>query len=146
MILLLSAGACSEKNNAPMLKLESERNCVVNYLGNDYNCTLSFLSDGMESVRLNSPETLSGLTFRCSNGKYTVSLGSLICRSDTVLIPDNSFPVAVYTLMNDLKKNKDSIMLYPDENGYSYSSNSKVPYTVKTDNNGSITKIMLGNI
>ncbi len=144
MILMISAGACSEKDNTPELRLEKERNCVINYLGNDYNCTLGFLSDNVESVTLNSPENLSGLSFRCSNGKYTISLGSLICRSDSLLIPDDSFPAAVSGIMKDLRKNKENIKLSQAEKGFSYSSDSKISYTVKTDNNGHITEIMLG--
>ena len=128
-----------------MLSLETERDCIINYFGKDYNCTLSFLNDNVESVTLNSPETMSGLSFRCSNGKYTVSLGSLICNSDSLLIPNNSFPVIVSNLMVELRKNKESIKLSPDGNGYSYSPPNKNSYTIKTDNNGHITKIMLGN-
>ena len=142
---MISAGACSKADNTPMLNLDTKSNCTINYSGNDYNCTLNFLGDGIESVTLNSPETLSGMCFRCSNGKYTVSLGSLICRSDTLLIPDNSFPAAVSLIMEELRENRENIKLSEDGNGYSYSSSSKIPYTLKTDKKGTITKIMLGS-
>ena len=144
-VLFLSAAACSEENDSPKIKLETERDCIINYKGNEYSCTLSFLSDEVEAVTLKSPETLSGLSFRYSDGKYTVSLGSLICRSDSILLPDNSFPAAVSDIMHDIKKNKDNIQLIKEKNGYSYSPSLGTPCTVRTDQNGSITEISLGN-
>lgn len=146
IIIMISSSACSQADNTPEIKLEKQRNCVINYLGKDYNCTLSFLSGNVESVTLNSPDTLSGLSFRYSNGKYTISLGSLICRSESLMIPDDSFPAAVSKLMKELRKNKENIKLIQSENGFSYSSASSIPYTVKTDNNGHITNIMFGNL
>lgn len=143
-VLFLSAASCTEEVQTPELKLESEKDCIIKYGGNEYDCSLSFLSDGVEAVTLNSPDSLAGLSFRYTDGKYTVAYGSLICRSDSVLLPDNSFPTAVSKVMHSLRKEKENIVLSPIEKGYTYSGKAGIPYTLKTDENASITEISFG--
>ena len=141
---LLCFTSCDmEEQLVPPLTVSAEKDCVVKYGSEEYKCSIKYISSSVESITVKSPENISGMTFRHSDGKFTLSYGTLICKSEELLLPENSFPYKTSAVLKKLRKNKDTITLSPDENGgYTYKDNAS-DFTVRTDKNGVLKEIIL---
>ena len=95
----------------------------------------------VETITLNSPDSLKGLTFR-KNGSSGIALSytTLICRSEDMLLPVGSFARSAADAVHDLRKNTSSSDT--EENGEGYIFKRDL-YTLKTDKNGTILEMLI---
>lgn len=137
--LLISCG-CHSEVAPPVPALASDGSCIVKYKDIQYDCIIRFLSKDVETLTLNSPDTVKGMTFRSGENVFTVSYSSLICRSDGVILPENSFPRITAKVIRSFRKNPEQLNASAQENGYLFSGKS---YSLKTDENGIIKEILI---
>ncbi len=137
---ITAAGGCSQEKPPPTPELSADGACIVKYKDEQYGCNIRFLSKDVETITVNSPAAVKGMTFRSGNGKFSISYSSLICRSDSLLLPEDSFPKTAARAVHDFRSKSDTLEANADTNGYTFSNHS---YTLKTDPNGIIKEILL---
>lgn len=141
--VLLTAAGCQAEETTLKPELKTEQSCAVHYGDQKYQCKLQFLGEGTEGLTIEEPSSLCGMTFRHTGGKYSLAYGSLLCKSDDSLLPETSFPVRVMKVMQDLRKNREEIVLTKSGSDYVCSRKAAVPYTIKSDETGKIISIQL---
>ncbi len=138
IMIMLTAG-CTGQNTAPKLKFGSSVDCSISCGGRDYRCKLSLVSDDTEKITMTYPQSVEGVTFGRSGGNNTVSMDSLLCRSEGSFLPDDSVPVRAEEIIRYLKKNREEIKLFPDGDGY---GNDDLPgMKIRTDENGTLAEV-----
>ena len=140
--LLLTAG-CTASAEAPSLSLPAETGLTLKTNSGDYQCTMTHLSDAVDTITIQSPAALKGLTFRQTNGEFAIVYGSLISRYETIHLPDDSLPCIVQELADYLRQNSEAITLKPETDG-SYSctgETSLCTFTLNTDSSGVMTTL-----
>lgn len=133
---------CVSKPKVPDISTAIDSKAVVKSGSESYNCIINYVSPTTASIQFNSPETIKGMTVRRADGKYSLSLGSLICRTDTPIIEGDSVPMTVIELLDSIsggqnmkfKAVNDGIFEFEKKNG----SND---LSVFTDSDGNITEI-----
>ncbi len=140
---MMTAAGCTQQERIVRPELKSEQMCIVKHGENEYGCKLQFLGSNVEGITIESPSSLKGMTFRSSAGKYSLSYGSLICKSDRILLPESSFPVKLMKVMQQMRKKQDDIILTESGNDYVYSENDGLGYRIVADENGNIKAIQI---
>ena len=140
-LLCMILCSCSSTKETPVPKLASDGSCTVKYGSMKYSCNIKFLSKDVETITIRKPESLNGLTFRKTGGdNLSLSYSSLICRSDSMLLPEDSFASTAASAIHDLRKNPSSADAAENEDGYTFTRSS---YTLKTDKNGIIKEMLI---
>lgn len=145
VIMLFSICSCSQTEKIPEVNPCINGDCIVEYGSTKYSCNINYLTDGIDVLTIKEPKELSGLTFRHADGKYSLSYGSLICRSNDLLLSQNSFPNTVMGILTELSKDKSKLTL-KSNNGenYVFSGKSKYgEYQLTADSEGIISKISI---
>ncbi|MDD6489028.1 MAG: hypothetical protein PUG48_04330 [Clostridia bacterium] len=134
--------SCSVAEKIPEVITGIDKNASVEYDGMNYQCHITRLTDGVVSVGVNSPENLSGLMFRQADGKFSVSCDNLICKTDSVTLPETSFPFMIIKILSSASV-KENLLYCSSENGsFKFTGNSDTgAYQLFTDKEGNITKI-----
>lgn len=138
--------SCSSTEKIPEVITGIDKDAGVEYDGMNYECHITRLTDGVVSVGVNSPENLSGLIFRQTDGKFSVSCGELICKTDSVTLPETSFPIMIIKILSSASV-KENLLYCSSENGsFKFTGNSDLgSYQLFTDSEGNITKIFDDN-
>lgn len=76
-------GAASPE--VPTVHAEVDTDMTLHDGSTDYACHVQYVSKDNATLTLSSPESLAGMTFHRSNGAYTLSLGSLLCKGGRLL-------------------------------------------------------------
>lgn len=141
ILFCLTLCSCSSTPEIPHPKLSADGSCTVKYGSSEYSCNIRFLSKDVETITIKKPDSLSGLTFR-KNGENGLSLSysTLICRSDSMLLPENSFASSAAAAIHDLRKNSVSAESAESTDGYTF---TRPAYTLRTDKNGIIKEMLI---
>lgn len=92
LFVLVLFSACSGiSEQIPTLKTSFSANVQVTMGEQKIVCELSHLPQGAANVRLTSPQTVQGVTYKWLDGKYSISYGDLVCKTDSIFLPKNSF-------------------------------------------------------
>ena len=140
VLALLAAGGCHQEELPPVPKLSANCACVVRYKDVSYNCRIGFLSKDVETITIQTPAALSGLTFSKGQGQYKLSYGSLVCRSDSALMPQQSLPQKITNAVHDFRRQPQSLQAEKTGTGYTFTSPA---YALVTDAEGLIREIHL---
>lgn len=134
--------SCSESVKIPNVVTNIDSNAVVEYGGTKYECHIIRLTDGVSSISINSPENLSGLTFRRADGKFSISYGELLCKTDSVFLPENSFPTIIMNILS-VANNQTNLIYQSTEDGVvTFTGNSDTgEFQITTDTDGNIAEI-----
>lgn len=142
-LMILIFCSCSESTKIPDIVTNINSNAVVQYGSTEYDCHITRLTDGVISVSINSPENLSGLTFRRADGKYSVSYDELLCRTDSVFLPETSFPTLIIDILSAVGDKEKTVYCSSENNLVTFSVNSKSGnFNIVTDSDGNISKII----
>ena len=135
--------SCSESIKIPDVVTNIDNDAVIEYAGTEYECHIVRLTDGVVSISINSPENLSCLTFRRADGKFSVSYGELLCKTDSVLLPETSFPTMIINILS-VTNNQENLIYQSAENGLvTFTGNSDTgEFRIITDTDGNITEIL----
>lgn len=134
--------SCSQSVKIPSVITNINSDALVEYGGTEYECHITRLTDGVVSICLNSPENLSGLTFRLADGKYSVSYDELLCRTDSVFLPETAFPTMIINILS-VANTQENLIYQSSENGlvtFTGTSNTG-GFQLITDTDGNITEI-----
>lgn len=145
IILPLLFCSCRQQEKIPEINPCINHECTIEYAGMKYECSITYLTEGTDILTINSPKNLKGLTFRHADGKYSLSYGSLICKSNDLLLPQKSFPNSVMGILSELCKDKSKLKLENHtDTDYTFSGKSKYgSYNITSDPEGKITKISI---
>lgn len=136
---MLTAG-CTGQDSAPKLKFGNDVNCNISCSGREYRCTLSFVSEDAQKITMTYPQSVEGIAFGCCSGSNSIALNTLLCRSESDLLPGTSVPGRLREFIVYLKKNREEIKLFPAEGGY---KNDDIRgMKIRTDENGTLTDII----
>lgn len=146
LIAVLMFCSCSQNEKIPNVITKINNNAIIEYGNNKYECHISRLTDGVVSITVNSPENISGLTFKFVDGKYSLSYNELLCKTDNVLLPRFSFPLIIINILSVADKQENLLYQSSEDNIVTFSGNSSYgKFNLVTDNNGKITKITQEN-
>ena len=134
--------SCSAVEKVPEVITAVDKNASVEYDGCNYECHITRLTDGVVSVGINSPENLSGLVYRQADGKFSLSCGELICKTDSITLPETSFPIMIINILSSASV-KENLLYCSSENGiFKFTGNSDTgAYRLFADSEGNITEI-----
>lgn len=145
VILLLLCG-CEQTQKIPeVIFYINNSSCEIEYGNTNYQCQITYLTDGIDIITIEKPENLKGLTFRHADGKYTLSYNTLLCRSNDILLPEYSFPSRIIKILSELSKDRSILSFDRQENqSYYFNGNSRYgKYHIITDSEGNIQKILI---
>lgn len=117
---LVFVSGCQAPVKAPELKLTGDIGCVISSGGEQYECTASYVSDSVYSLEFSAPKELEGLKYSFSGGVCTVSMGTLMCRSDGIFLPDTACPMEVMRVIKHLRNSVDEIKPERSDDGSYY--------------------------
>ncbi len=134
--------SCTQNVKAPTVVAKVDGSAVVEYGNAEYECTINRLTDGVISITLNSPENISGLTFKQSDGKYTISYGTLICRNENALFSEYSFPNLIMEILSAASNSENLIYQSSENELYTFSGSTSLgKFNITVDSEGKITDI-----
>ena len=135
--IMLFCTSCSENVRIPSVNTAVEENVSVNIGDTEYRCHISYVSDTTAAVTFSAPESLKDMTFRKTADGFSVSLGTLICKSG-----DFSFSESCVfrQITDELAKIKQDNIKFMSKQGDKYMFSLKSDPTCKflTDENGHI--------
>ena len=91
MSVLILCGCSVITENVPEVQTAFSATVSVTMGENEVICTVSRLPEGAATICLTSPETVQGITYKWLNGDCSISYGELLCETDSIFLPDNSF-------------------------------------------------------
>lgn len=71
---------------------------------------LSVAENDVLTLKITSPESLKGFTYKYKNGKLKISLENLNIRSEKAYLPDNALPSVLYNVISSIGR-KDNCTL-----------------------------------
>lgn len=128
--------SCTQGGSAPEINAAVDSNAEVRLGDMNVGCHITYVNEGMASMTISSPDTLSGLRFSRADGKNSMSLGSLLCRSEKSMPVSSSLPQQVFSAL-DTVRSSDMKLLEEKDGEYTFSGvGSGTDITVVTDSTG----------
>ncbi len=138
--------SCGNSVKIPTVITNINTDAVVEYGSQKYKCNITRLTDGVISVTINSPQNLSGLTFRCVDGKYSVSYDELLCKTDSVFLPETSFPTVIIQILSSVSNRDNLLYQSVNDDKFIFSGNTPLgSFNIETNSDGKITSITQKN-
>ncbi len=135
---------CSSQSSVPSPHISADNDAVITFKDETYKCRISCLNKNTSSLTFSSPESLSGLCFKSSDGTVSVSLGSLMCKNENLLLPKTSLPARVKTIFDSIASDGFSFTAQHGEN-YEF-SNKDSSVSLLTDKSGDPLRIISGDM
>ena len=143
--VLLSS--CAEQPKIPDISTVLDNNAAIAADGQTYDCHINYVSPTTAAITFNAPDTIKNMTVRRADGQYSLSLGSLICRTDTSLLDDTSVLMRAVNVLDGITKSQNVQFRSADENKFTFTvgvGNDNV--TVVTDRKGAVKNIKASDI
>lgn len=142
IVLVAFLSGCSYSEKIPQVTAKIDGNAVIEYGNTEYKCNMARLADGVSFVKILSPENIAGFEFREADGKFSVSYGELVCKTESVILPENSFPVSVLNILSAVSADGNLLYCSSENENYKFTGNSDTGmFEVFTDKDGNITGI-----
>lgn len=71
---------CAAEEEAPPEKSEADTEQTININGTEFTYRLNYINENMITASFSSPPSVKGMVLRCSNGSYSISLDTLLCK------------------------------------------------------------------
>ena len=134
---LLTLAGCSGTAAPPAIHAATDTDMTLHYGDTDYLCHICYVNKNNASLTLSSPDTLSGLTFHRTNGRYSLSLGSLLCKGGN-LFPNSGVPAKdVLSAFDDLSDSSLTCTGQTEDGTYTFTLPSSDSFSLTTDSSGS---------
>lgn len=105
------------------------------------------MNKNTSSLGFSSPESLSGLVLRRSDGQYSAELDKLKCKSDHAVYGDKSTVQKIFGLFDFIQDGKMSFKGVDEKCLYEFSAkNGNETLTLFTNENGEMISISSGDI
>lgn len=137
--------SCNENVKIPEVIAAVDRDATVTYNGTEYDCHITYVNGNTASVEMKSPENLQGLTFRKTEGNQTVSLGKLICKSDSFYFGDDCIGTQIMQAFDGVKQENIKFMSLKNDL-YLFSGKNDSSLTFLTDSDGNIQTLSTQNL
>lgn len=139
---ILTLCACSQSGKIPKVSFSTDSNAVVEYQSGKYNCHITHPSAKIISIKLTSPKNVDGLTILSSDGKYSLSFEGLMCKTESEILPETSFPSEISRIFTVLE-NPDNLLFVKQSNElYEFSGKTKDGnFKLYSDSEGKIKQI-----
>ena len=90
--MCLTLGGCAGEPKVPTVNPAVDCEIEAEMSGTAYDCRVTYVNDQTAAVTFLSPESLKGIRVSRANGECSLSLGTLLCRSDGGLAGKNALP------------------------------------------------------
>lgn len=137
--MTLFFSGCSSQSSVPSPRAAIDKDAEISFQGETYKCRINYLNRNTSSITFSSPESLSGLSFKRSDGTVSVSLGNLMCRNENLLLPQSSLLTRVTKLFDCVSSDELSFTAQHGENYEFSDKNSTV--SLLTDKDGEPLRI-----
>ena len=143
VMIVFSCAACSENSKVPNISAVTDSDMRTEYNGQTYNVHIHYVNSSTASVLFHSPDTVKNLSFNRADGKCSVSLGGLVCRSEKPHFMNESLPVGIIDIFDSVNQNKENaVFKTADKDGYYFEiQNVSGNITVLTDEKGTIKSV-----
>lgn len=139
--------SCKEQPKIPEISTVLDNNAKVTYQGQTYDCHINYVSPTTASVTFHTPDTIKNMTLRRADGQYALSLGTLICRTDSSLLKDSAVPMQIINMLDGVKKSKTLQFKSADEKTFTFTTQiNGETVTVTTDPKGNLQKLNTPNL
>ena len=98
--LILLSGCASAKHSVPVTDFSADFS--AGYHGQKLCGNLTYNRQGRMNLRINSPETLEGLSVGYCDGELRLSKDGLQCTADEAYLPYPSFPAQFKDLLDEI--------------------------------------------
>ena len=130
---------CEEVSEKTEIATDFSADFTAEYRGSEVRGSLSTNRQGVTNIRIDYPETVSGINFNYKNSELEMSRESLICSADEAYLPQRSFPSLVRELCKGIGNGRAEFVSQSEDkctyNLKIYSGNC----TISTDADGKIT-------
>ena len=130
---------CETDNEKLEIATDFSADFTAEYRGYEVKGSLSTNRQGVTSIRIDYPETISGINFNYKNSELEMSRENLICSADEAYLPQTSFPGLVRELCRGIGNGRAQFVSQSEDK---CTYNLKVDsgsFTVITDSEGKIT-------
>lgn len=144
-VITVFCTSCSENIKIPSVNTAVEENAVVTVGEKEYKCHISYVNDVTSSVAFSSPESLKNMTFRKNSDGFSVSLGTLICKSESFDFSESCVFVQIMNALSAVKQENVKFMSKQNDK-YMFSLKDNPVCKFFTDADGNITSFSGKNI
>lgn len=142
--LCLLISGCSGELSVPTVNPAVDCRADAEYDGAGYDLRITYVNDQTAAVTFLAPESLEGIKVARSNGQYSLSLGTLLCRSQQGLSGESALPRRILTLL-DAVKNTSLTPTENNEQGCTFSGSADgQDFTLVTDRSGKPVSLKSG--
>ena len=134
-LFIISSSSCAE-SPPPTLSLGSEQDISIYYCDKSYGCHIQMLGDEVCTVTFTKPQELSGLSFKHSDGEYSLCYNGLCSKNSSPALPRSSLLYMTMEALQSLKNNPP--VLQKNNERYTASENA---YTLYADEDGRLTEL-----
>lgn len=136
-IIMLSG--CEEVSDKIGIATDFSADFTAEYRGSEVRGSLSTNRQGVTNIRIDYPETISGISFNYKNSELEMSRESLICSADEAYLPQRSFPSLVREICKGIGNGRAEFVSQ-NEDKYTYNLKTESGNcTINTDTEGKIT-------
>lgn len=131
--------SCEKVSDKSEVATDFSADFTAEYRGSEVRGSLSTNRQGVTNIRIDYPETISGISFNYKNSEMEMSRESLICSADEAYLPQRSFPSLVRELCKGIGNGRAEFVSQ-SEGKCTY--NLKIDSgncTINTDTKGKIT-------
>ena len=146
LIVLSGCSFGSKQPAPPVLELDG-RECEVTFCNNTYTAEITLCNDNKTVIKFTSPENIANTQYTLTNSGLEIELGSLAFSSESAHLPENSLPVVIDCLLDDILSENSLIYCGSTTDTKSGSqlalynaAAENFDYTVKTDFESGMTK------
>ena len=136
--LFLLLTGCSSGSSVPTVRSATDSDAAVSFQGREYPCHINYVNKNTAVLTLKDPETLAGLTFQRSDGVYSLSLGTLVCKNVPLTNRNSAIAVQVLSAFDRISGDPPAFVRQHDSNCYEFSDGD---ITVLTDAEGHLLSL-----
>lgn len=138
--------SCSQGTAAPEINAAVDSDARVQLDDMDIECHITYVNEGMASLTISSPDNLRELKFSRADGKNSMSLGTLICRSEKSVPGSGSLSQQVFSML-DAVRSSDMKLAEEKDGIFTFTGDSDgKTITIETDSSGKPIKLENGEL
>lgn len=110
---------CENQEEQKNLVTDFTADFTAQYRGTDVKGSVSTNRQGVTSINITYPETVSGLSINYKDSQMEITRESLICSADEAYLPQRSFPSQLKSVLKGVAEGR-ATLASQNENGYTY--------------------------
>ncbi len=139
LFLCIVLTGCQSTDDTKDIVTDFTSKFVAKYRNMEVKGSLSTNRQGITSIRIDYPETVSGINFNYKSSDMEIARESLICSADEAYIPPKSFPSVLKSICDGIGNNRAELVSNNDDS-YTYNLKTETGNCIiKTNTDGIVT-------